>query len=174
MWNNWDFKGSIWNSTRKYLTQTLKPTTWIEILTICTSFLPDISFDLRVLSLSVYVCPSIRPCINHLLVSTITPYPFKLGSPNFDQKCKTPWLRSLWFWGAIDFQGRSQIVPNSELEDCLCDNSLSIQAGILKFVPEVQNNMVMIPIVFGDPGWSLERFMVSTLSPSLPSAHILI
>ena len=32
-------------------------------------------------------------------VRAMTPHPFKLGSPNLDQKCKTPWLRSLLFWG---------------------------------------------------------------------------
>ena len=44
----------------------------------------------------------IRVCGNHLLVPAITRNPFKLGSPNFDQRCKRPWLRSLMFWGAID------------------------------------------------------------------------
>ena len=28
-------------------------------------------------------------------------HPFKLGSPNLDQRCKTPWLRSLLFWGQL-------------------------------------------------------------------------
>ena len=33
------------------------------------------------------------------LVRTITHQPFKLGSPNLDQRCKMSWLRSLLFWG---------------------------------------------------------------------------
>ena len=41
-------------------------------------------------------------CVNHQLVRTITPRSFKLGSPNLDQRCKTPWFRSLLFWGMID------------------------------------------------------------------------
>ena len=48
----------------------------------------------------VRVC--VRLCVNHLLVRPITWDPFKLGSPNLDQRCKRPWLRSLLFWGAID------------------------------------------------------------------------
>ena len=46
------------------------------------------------------VCPSV--CINHQLVRAITHHPFKLGSPNLDQRCKRPWLRSLLFCGMID------------------------------------------------------------------------
>ena len=36
------------------------------------------------------------PNLSHLeLHRTITHHPFKLGSPNLDQRCKIPWLRSL-------------------------------------------------------------------------------
>ena len=45
--------------------------------------LPEASFSLRVLSLPLSVCPSVRVCGNHLLVRAITHHPFKLGSPNF-------------------------------------------------------------------------------------------
>ena len=69
------------------------------------SFLPKASFGLRVLSLPVSVCV----CINHLLVRTITRHLFKLGSPNLVQRSKTPWLRSLLFWGAIDLDLQGQI-----------------------------------------------------------------
>ena len=64
---------------------------------------------------------SVRPCVNHLLVRAITRNPFKLGSPNFNHRCKRPWLRSLLFWGVIDLylQGqinlRSQNLPHFEL-----------------------------------------------------------
>ena len=45
------------------------------------------------LRLSVCLCV----CIDHLLGSIITHHPFKQGSPKLDQKCKIPWLRSLFF-----------------------------------------------------------------------------
>ena len=56
----------------------------------------------------VCVCVSVL-CVNQLLVSTITQDPFKLGSPNLDQRCKTTWLRSLLFCGAIDLDLQGQI-----------------------------------------------------------------
>ena len=59
--------------------------------------------------LRLSVCPSVRVCGNHLLVRTITQHPFELGSPNLDQRCKRPWLRSLLFWGAIDLDLQGQI-----------------------------------------------------------------
>ena len=36
------------------------------------------------------------------LVRTITHHLMKLQSPNLDQRCKTPWLRPLLFWGLLD------------------------------------------------------------------------
>ena len=88
-------------------------------------FLPKASFGLRVLSLPAYVCVSVRPaghvCGNHLPVRAITRDPFKLGSPNLDQICKIPWLKSLLFLGAayLDLQGqielKSQNLPHFEL-----------------------------------------------------------
>ena len=55
----------------------------------------------------VYVFVSL--CVNHLLVRTITRDPFKLESPNLDQRCKRPWLGSLLFWRAIDLDLQDQI-----------------------------------------------------------------
>ena len=55
----------------------------------------------------VRMCVSL--CVNHLLVRAITRDPFELGSPNLDQRCKRPWLRSLLFWGAIDLDLQGQI-----------------------------------------------------------------
>ena len=46
-----------------------------------------------------HVSLSVCVCINHELVHVITHHPFKLGSSHFDQRCKTPRLRSLLFWG---------------------------------------------------------------------------
>ena len=58
---------------------------------------------------SVCVCVCVSPCVNHLLVRAITRDPFKLGSPNLDQRCKRPWLRSLLFLGVIDLDLQGQI-----------------------------------------------------------------
>ena len=37
------------------------------------------------------------------LVRAITHHPFKLGPPDLDQMFKIPWIRSLLFWGLIEF-----------------------------------------------------------------------
>ena len=76
---------------------------------VVLQFLPEASFGLRVLSLPASVCVCVCVCGNHLLVRTITCHPFKLESPNLDQKSKTPWLRSLLFWGLIDLELQGQI-----------------------------------------------------------------
>ena len=46
--------------------------------------------------------------VNHGFVHAITCHLFKLESPNLNQKCKTPWLRSLLFCWVIvlDLQGQ--------------------------------------------------------------------
>ena len=72
-------------------------------------FLPEASFGLRVLSSPASVGLCVRVCVNHELVRTITHRPFKLGSPNLDQICKTPWFRSLWCLGMINFDLQGQI-----------------------------------------------------------------
>ena len=58
----------------------------------------------------VYVCLS----VNHELVRAIIHQPFKLGSPNLDQRCKRPWLRSLLFCGVIDGDLQGQIKLGSQ------------------------------------------------------------
>ena len=60
-------------------------------------------------SVCVCVCLSVGLCANHLLVRAITRDPFKLGSPNLDQRCKRPWLKTLSFRGAIDLDIQGQI-----------------------------------------------------------------
>ena len=57
----------------------------------------------RCLRLSVCVCD------NHVLVLVLTHHPIKLGSPNLNNRCERPWLRSLLFWGAIDPDLQGQI-----------------------------------------------------------------
>ena len=68
----------------------------------------------RCLRLCVCVCLSVCLCVNHLLVRAITRDLFKLGSPNLDQRCKRPWLRSLLFLGPIDLDLQGQILLKSQ------------------------------------------------------------
>ena len=71
--------------------------------------------------LRVCVCVCVCVSVNHELVRAIIHQPFKLGSPNLDQRCKRPWLRALLFGAAIDLdlQGhielKSQNLPHFEL-----------------------------------------------------------
>ena len=64
------------------------------------------------------VCVCVRVSVNHELVRAINHQPCKLGSPNLDQRCKRPWLRSLLFCGVIDgdlqgqFELESQNLPH--------------------------------------------------------------
>ena len=85
-------------------------------LSVCpsvTPFLPAASFGLQVLSLpaSVCLCVCLSVCVsvNPELVRTINHHVFKLEPPNLDKRCKTIWLRSLLFWGAIDLAHQGQI-----------------------------------------------------------------
>ena len=57
----------------------------------------------------VSVCLCVCVSVNHELVRVIIHQPFKLGSPNLVQRSKTPWLRSLLFFGAIDLDLKGQI-----------------------------------------------------------------
>ena len=91
-------------------------------------FLPEASFGLQVLSLPASVRPSITK-----FVHAITHYRFKLGSPNLDQRCKRPWLRSLLFCGMIDcdLQGQielqSQNLSHFELVHAITHHQLKLQ-----------------------------------------------
>ena len=73
-------------------------------------------------------------CVRHpQLVRAITHHPFKPGSPNLDQRCKRPWLRSVLFCGTIDcdLQGQielqSQNLPHSELVHAITHHQLQLQ-----------------------------------------------
>ena len=86
-------------------------------LTSCVhtvGFLPEASFGLRVLSLPACVCVCVCLSVNHQLVRAITHQPFKLESPNLDQRWKRPWLRSLLFCGTIDLELQGQIELKSK------------------------------------------------------------
>ena len=54
-----------------------------------------------------YECPCV--CVNRELVRTITHRSIKLGSPNLNQRCITPWFRSLLFFEMIDLELLGQI-----------------------------------------------------------------
>ena len=85
------------------------------------TLLPKASFGLRVLLLpasvclcvSVCVCLSVCVSVNPELVRAKTRHPFKLETTNLDKRCKTAWLRSLLFFGAInlDLQCQSPNLP---------------------------------------------------------------
>ena len=64
--------------------------------------------------LRVCVCVCVCLSVNHQLVRAITHQPFKLESPNLDQRCKRPWLRSLLFFGMIDIELQGQIELKSQ------------------------------------------------------------
>ena len=66
------------------------------------------------LRLSVCVCVCVCVSVNHQFVRMITCHPLKLQSPKLDQKCKTPWLRSLLFLGFIDLDLQGQIELKSQ------------------------------------------------------------
>ena len=51
---------------------------------------------------SVCLTVDVCLCVNHLIVHGITHDLFKRGSPNLDQRCNRPWLRSLLFCEVID------------------------------------------------------------------------
>ena len=84
--------------------------------------------------------PKTSVCVwgKHLLVRAITHHPFKLGSPNSDNRCKRPWLRSLLFLGVIDLdlQGQielqSQNLPHFELVHAITHHQLELQFPILE------------------------------------------
>ena len=80
----------------------------------------------RCLRVCVRVCLS----VNHQLVRAITHQLFKLESPNLDQRCKRPWLRSLLLLGTIDLELQGQIelktqnLPHFELVRAISHHQL--------------------------------------------------
>ena len=136
--------------------------------------LPEASFGLRVLSspASVCVCPCVCVSlwVNHLLVHAITRDPFKLGSPNLDQRCKRPWLRSLLFLGwltltfKVKFNFKVKIYPILSLWVCPRHKSPPFEVRISIFGPKMHLSTVKVPIDFGiDWPWSSVSFLISNL-----------
>ena len=72
------------------------------------------------------LCVSVCVCMC-LSVRAITHQPFKLESPNLDQRCKIPWWRSLLFCGEIDLDLHGQIRNNNKSINC----GLIVLASIL-------------------------------------------
>ena len=147
--------------------ENIKLTQLFHILEV-RDFLPEGSFGLRVLSLCV--CQSVCVSVNHELVCTITHQPFKLGSPNLDQRCKRLWLRSLLFCGAIDrafkvkLNLKVKIYPILSMWVCLPDKSPPVEISISKFEPKMYLSIVNVPIDFGiDWPWSSFSFSISNL-----------
>ena len=67
------------------------------------------------LRLCVCMCGSL--CVNYLLVCALTQDPFKLGSPNLDQRCKTTWFKvTIVLWNDWPWPSRSNLttVPHFE------------------------------------------------------------
>ena len=105
---------------------------------------------------SACVHPSVSPSVNKFFFRTITQHPFMLGSPNFDHRCKIPWLRSVFclfiylfifffFWGggggdwlwpsSSNLSSKSKFIP---FWACPRDNSSPGQARTTKLGPDVQ------------------------------------
>ena len=142
-----------------------EPCHGIIFLTELTSFYPRpvLAFGYcRCLCLSVCV----RPCVNHKLIRTITHHPFQLGSPNLDQRCKRPSLRSLlFFWDDWSWPSRSYLTSKSKFTlfwACPCHNSQPIEVTISKFGTKMHLSTVQIPTNFGlDWDWSSIQFLIS-------------
>ena len=145
---------------------------------ILSGFLPEASYGLRVLSLPASVCVCVCACVcmcvcvsvNHQFVRTITCHPLKLQSPNLDQKCKTPWLRSLLFLGFIDLDLQGQIELKSQNLPHFGLVSLSGRQVNTKWSEDFQIwtkmhlSTVKVPIDFGiDWSWSSFSFLTSNL-----------
>ena len=111
---------------------------WISV---CTASLPQLGELGQIFTRGQFwpsgivvacVCPSVRPSTTKF-VRAITHQLSKLGSPNLDQRCKRPWLRSLLFCGTIDrdLQGQielqSQNLPHFELVHAITHHQLKLR-----------------------------------------------
>ena len=79
----------------------------------------------------VCVCVCVCVSVNHELACMITHHPFKLESPNLDQKCKRPWLRSLLYFGTIDLELQRQIELKSQNLPHYTPCTMKLLGGIL-------------------------------------------
>ena len=116
------------------------------------------------------MCVCVRVSVNHELVRAIIHQPFKLVSPNLDQRCKSPRLRSLFFvgWLTVIFKVKLnlkvKIYPILGLWVCPGDKSIPNKVRLLKFRPKIHLSTVKVPIDFGiDWTWSSVSFLTSNL-----------
>ena len=135
-------------------------------------FYPRPVLAFRVLSLPACVCVRLSVCVyvrvsyNHALVRTITQQPFKLGSPNWDHRCKRPSLISLLFFLGwmiltfkVKFDFKVKIYPILSLWVCPRDRSPLIEIRIFKFGPIMHLSTVTVPSDLGlDWPWSSVSF----------------
>ena len=121
----------LWNFNFKFHKHIPYDTMWRSVDFHVESQIFHFYPGLRCLPLSL--CPSIHPSVNHEFVRAITHHPFQLGSPNLDQRCKMPWLRSLLFCGRIDrdlqrqIELQSQNLPNFELVHAITHHQMKLQ-----------------------------------------------
>ena len=98
--------------------QTLPPRlgkTYIHVHTFFHSFRINSHYLPFCWQLTLAFKVNISPNLPHFeLDRTIAHHPFKLESPNLDQRWKTPWLRSL-FWGLLIFVVKFK----SKFHECL-------------------------------------------------------
>ena len=118
----------------------------------------------RCLRVCVRVCLS----VNHQLVRAITHQLFKLESPNLDQRCKRPRLRSLLLLGTIDLELQGQIelksqnLPHFELVRAISHHQL--KSVFPNFGQKMHLSTVKVPIEFGlDWPWCSVLFLISNL-----------
>ena len=103
--------------------------------------------------LSLWVCLCIRVCvlINHLVIRTTTHKPVHARIINWDQRCKTPFLRSSLFWGRSTLHFKVKIVWEFQkiTPSWACPHhiSLPVDVRISKLGPEFLRTLVYVPIV---------------------------
>ena len=140
------------------------PTPWL--------FLPKASFGFRVLSLPVCACVCLCVCVRQ---SWACPrdnsWPVQASITKFDQRCKTTWLRSLFFYiffylfiyfffffgggggGStltfkVKFNFKLRFYPILSVKFVrMIIHHLFNYARITEFGPELQNILLKIPIV---------------------------
>ena len=120
--------------------------------------------------LSVCVCVCVCVSFNHKFVRVITCHPFKLESPNLDQKCKTPWIRPYCFGGSLTLTFKFKLNLKVKIYSilslwiCPCDKSIQVEVRLSKFGPKMHPSTVKVPIDFGiDWPWSSVSFLISNL-----------
>ena len=116
---------------------------------------------------------SISPSVTKF-VRAITHYPFKLGSPNLNQRCKRSGLRSPLFYGTIDRELQGQIelqvqnLPHFELVHAITHHQLKIQFLNLeqKCLLALSRSLSILGLI---AIWSSIQFLISNTRPNWAS-----